>query len=573
MGLLTIIPRSERHDTLLRTARRIMEKRGFPAPEVLSAAGHTVVVHPQMVGGVSLFAEGKGGDFAAAGGTLSYKGLYGAAGLAELLKDAQRRLPSDDLFTGCFVLALCIGGRLTIFTDRLGLYKFYRTADGAIWSSSFLVCCAAMETPRFNRQAVYEYVFQGATYGSDSLVEGVEQVSPDVRHGLDGPSEARPFPFDFTVDESPMDRHVRRAADTLGTLYANLHRSFGGNVDTALSGGYDSRLTLALLRQQGAVPEVHVYGAERDPDVLVAKVIAEGEGFTLHHDNKERLGDDSPEGVAQAVEAQFWAFDGCPTDGIVGSGSDLATRRARARSKGLALNGGGGEVFRNFFYMADRSFTVRDVLWTFYSQYDPAVGTAHFREADYARRLGGKIAAIFPGGGRRLTRAEVEFVYPGFRGRFWTGRNTTLNNHLGPALTPFFEVPVVADALRIPLRYKNHGLFEAALIRHIDPKLATYPSAYGYSFSELPPLKARLKDWMTYLRPPIARKFTYCLKNRGQPSVKEGIFLDRYRSLYLPEGTPVMDRYFHLDRIADAERLNRVLTLEYLSRAMGVAGE
>lgn len=42
------------------------------------------------------------------------------------------------------------------------------------------------------------------------------------------------------------------------------------------------------------------------------------------------------------------------------------------------------------------------------------------------------------------------------------------------------------------------------------------------------------------------------------------------RSLYLPEGTPTMERYFNIGRIGDAERLNRVFTLEYLSRKMGV---
>lgn len=577
MGVLTIIPHIEGHDVMAETARNSLKKQGFSDPTQLQAAGHTVFVSPQMVGGTLLLAKGEGGDFAAAGGTISYKGQYGVAGLERLLADAEAGVPEDEHFAGCFVLLLCTGGKLTLFTDRLGLYKFYRSADGQIWSSSFLACCAALKAPKLNRQGVYEYVFQGTTYGSETLVQGIDLVGPEDRLTLGAGGtvsrEARPFPFDLSVDDSPMEVHVRRVAERLGALYADLHRTFGSDVDTALSGGYDSRLTLALLRQQGAVPEVHVYGGDDDLDVLVAKQIAKGEGFTLIHDNKERLGDDSPEGVARAVEAQFWAFDGCPTDGIVGSGSDLATRRARAETRSLALNGGGGEVFRNFFYLPNHGFSVRDVQWTFYSQYDPAMATPLFAEAEYTRRLGEKIQEIFPHRHERLSRTDVEFVYPGFRGRFWTGRNTSLNNRLGAALTPFFEVSVVADALRIPLAHKNHGIFEAALIRHIDPRLAAYNSAYGYNFASPPPLSARLKDWATYLRPPRLRKMIYRMKNRPHTSVMNGSLSKDCRSLYLPEGTPVMDRYFHVGRVANREQLNRIFTLEYLARITGLAAE
>jgi asparagine synthase (glutamine-hydrolysing) len=350
MGALTVISRTAAPDVTARV-RETLSRRGFEAPEIIETKGHTLLLHGGMVSGEAMLLEREeSGDFAAAAGTLLYKGQYGRAALLEFLKDARKGEEDEEALAGCYVILLSLSGRLRLAVDRLGLYKVHCLADGSVWSSSFLAAAAALKERRFDEQAVYEFVFQGATYGGATVLQDVTLLSPDRWHSLTPgePDRERPFPFTLKVEKRPMAEHVARVAGTLRQYYGALVEAFGKNVDTALSGGYDSRLTLALLRGAGAVPEVHVYGGEADPDVVIAKAIAKGEGFTLIHENKERLGDPSPEGVARAVEAQFWAFDGCPTDGIVGTGSDLATRRARAAGGRLALNGGGGEVFRNF---------------------------------------------------------------------------------------------------------------------------------------------------------------------------------------------------------------------------------
>jgi asparagine synthase (glutamine-hydrolysing) len=64
------------------------------------------------------------------------------------------------------------------------------------------------------------------------------------------------------------------------------------------------------------------------------------------------------------------------------------------------------------------------------------------------------------------------------------GRNNSVNNKIGFALTPFITQSLIERALRLPLRQKNTGRFEARLIREINPRLAAYPSAYGHSFAE-----------------------------------------------------------------------------------------
>ena len=172
----------------------------------------------------------------------------------------------------------------------------------------------------------------------------------------------------------------------LNPVFDSIVNCAGDCIDTAISGGYDSRLILALLRARGVRPRLHVYGTDRDPDVRIAKQICAGEGLKLEHVDKSRLRF-TPEDRADAIERNYLYFDGYPIDGIFDSGIDLATRATRMSDGHLLLNGGGGEIFRNFYYLADRDYRIRELLYAFYSSFDPADCSEAFDESEYYGRL------------------------------------------------------------------------------------------------------------------------------------------------------------------------------------------
>lgn len=572
MGLFVLIKSGPQAEGAIARATEAAIKRGFAAPTRRQVAGHDLLLAPKMVSPTPQLFEDAAGNFALAVGTLFYHGMFGAPALEQILTDAMGDGIDDAALRGSFALLTHLHGRLELVIDALGTYATYASVDDEIWSNSFLVAAAALPRRTLSSQGVYEYVFQGATYGGDTILRELRQLSPHRRYCVapDRIDELRPIPLDLSPRKGDLSSQITLMRHVLNDNFAAIARAFGDKVDTALSGGYDSRLILALLRAHGVSPELHVYGVADDPDVKVAKTIAAGEKIALRHDDKSRHGRDEPAAIAEATEAQFWAFDGWPVDGVIGNGSDLATRRARAEGGKIALNGGGGEVFRNFFYLPNWEFTIDDMLATFYSQFDPKVTTPRFIERAYYEALNDKMMAIFIKRRQYLTRTEVEFVYPGFRGRFWTGRNTALNNHFGPALTPFFELNVVREAVRVPLGYKNHGVFEAALIAQIDPALARYPSVYGHSFQKAPPLIRRLKDWLTYIRPPALRRLSYRWQNRLRKPQPHKWLIGEHRAAYLPQGTPVMSEFFQVGAMTDSAQLNRLLTLEYLCRRLGI---
>ena len=88
-------------------------------------------------------------------------------------------------------------------------------------------------------------------------------------------------------------------------------------------------------------------------------------------------------------------------------------------------------------------------------------------------------------------------------------RNISVNKKLGGSQTPFINANVAADALAVPLKHKNSGLFEAQLIRANRPSLTVCPSDCGNSSAAEPPLKRRLSDLAVLMRPPQLRRLTF----------------------------------------------------------------
>ena len=122
---------------------------------------------------------------------------------------------------------------------------------------------------------------------------------------------------------------------------------------------------------------------------------------------------------------------------------------------------------------------------------------------------------------------------------------------------------VVPDTLRVPLRIKNFGRFEARLIRAINPRLAAYQTVYGHGLATEPPLKRILKDLKTYARPPIVRRFTYRLKH-CRPVARPYWLSDDYVGRVLDLEFPYARRLFDVARVCDNEQYNRICTLELL---------
>jgi len=499
----------EDRSTAEAAALAVFARMGMPAPRLLRGENYLLALYPKRQASEPALEQFPNGDFACACGTLIYDAVLGTPAAAGFYRDYSRRSAPRDRAIGHYAVIMRKDGETAIIPDGFGAYLIFYDAAQRIASSSFLAVASALDRVTLGAQGACEYVFNGVVSGDATVFDEVllAPVNATITVG-ERRLEIRRDPLHTprTVSTAPFEATVERSMQILDQYFSTVVASFGDRVTCALSGGYDSRFILALLRRHGINPRVYVYGPPGDKDVCLARDIAEGEGFALEIVDKDRQLTFTPDEFGAVAYENFLASDGYTWSGIFTNGAERDQRASRVSGNALALNGGGGEIWRNFFYLPDRSYSPREILWSFYSTY-------------------------------------------------------------GYVALPFLEPRVTEHASVIPIGWKNHGAYEAELIRRADPRLAAYPSGYGHDFSGPPPLLRRLVDYGTYLRPPWLRRFVYRVKNRVlRPSELPDYLSSEYCDAVLPGGVRIMSDLFRLDRIADPAQTARILTLEYLIR-------
>jgi hypothetical protein len=148
-------------------------------------------------------------------------------------------------------------------------------------------------------------------------------------------------------------------------------------------------------------------------------------------------------------------------------------------------------------------------------------------------------------------------------------RNNSVNNRFGAYLTPLFTWPLAKLGLSIPMHEKNHGRFEARLIRALAPKLAAVMTSYGHDFSGPIPLKRLVKDQLTLLRPTWARRVSFAAQARLKKSPRPAWHEYAVRSI--APRLSRMERYFDVDAIHHSGQLNRLYTLELLAQELDLS--
>lgn len=485
--------------------------QGFAAPIVRAIPGGSLCWYPTPGNpdSASLFQEpGEAGELVACVGTLFYRGRSGGEALRALWRDftVPEAFGWAELW-GNYLLAVAKQGRTWLFGDPVGSVKLYHTTDRAVWSTSLLACVAASGRDEVDRIGAIDYVMSGSNHGERTPLASVRIADPTGSIDL-ATGEVRPLtsPQQWSAGERPrtMADAIDLAAAILSDRAKAIGTAFEGRIRAALSGGFDSRLIVAALRSAGAVPALHVYGSAGDEDVRIAREAAHAIGLPLAHIDKAELNRSLPPLDAAGLRAQALFFDGLPTDGIFDRGADRITRIRQSADGHIALNGGGGEILRNFFYLHDRPFSAAEVFQAFYANWLPAAVPSRVDRDAYRDYMVDAIERSVGARGR-LTRSQVELVYPLFRVRYWTARNGSLAARCGHFLAPLADPEMVRLSQALPLRWKDYGRFEAALLARLDPVLGSIPLSYGFTPADGPAWPYRVRMWLQHRRPPALR--------------------------------------------------------------------
>jgi hypothetical protein len=563
-------PHEDRQNEVTRLQGAFAEL-GFASPEIINAGGYVFCAYPKFQSRSVGLNRYPNGDFAFVCGTCLSEGI-GLAPAALLYEGAAATSPIREEVMGHYAAVLKKDGRTEIKLDGFGGYHLFYNLEARIVSSSFYAICSVLPSLTLSQQSACEYVFNGVVSGNETLFGEVKLAPIQARivvgpHALEILRPTLPVTRTFTAARN--DASLRESIALLDRYFGAIARSFGDRVRCALSGGYDSRLILAYLRRHGMKPSVYVYGSARERDVLVAQEIARGEGFPLDVIDKDDRPIIPPMEFIETAHSNFLAADGYDYAGIFHNGAETEESARRVLGDTIAINGGGGEIFRNFFYLLDRGYTIREILWSFYSRFDPATCTAVFDSESYYCALERKVMDLLGTDERWLPRPTVEWLYHSFRCRAWDGKVDSIASRYGFTAMPYLERSITQHASALPLHWKNHGGYEAELIRRIDSRLAGYRSIYGHDFSRSPPPSRRLSDYWTYLRPPWLRRYTYRLRHFRRSGDWPGYLALPYREAVLPGGAVILRRLLQIEHVVDHAQYARILSLEYALRQFG----
>lgn len=505
------------------------------------------------------------GDYVVATGMFFFRGEAGINALQRFYDHLDPDRPEISETMGHFTLAVRKHGKCLLMTDALSTCKFYIDPQKQLISSSFLVVAALSGSGGIDAQGCYEYAWNGVAFGERTFLDGVRTLP--VRQGLLLEREGGARDLRMPVLEAPqyetlpLEERVDRQLDGIRAIIELYVRRFGDRINLSMSGGYDSRLLLALLLEAGIRPKLFVYGQPANAEVQIVATMARGENLSLMTVDKGAVPPPAERAYAAVVAENSRLFDGWKVYGsIFDGGADALDRIRRVEDGHVKINGSGGEIYRNFFYLWDRPFSVREIVWSFYGRYAPSWCTERFRSLDYEDKVSDSILFAIGATDPILDRSQVELVYPLFRTRYWTARDVALNLRFGPALFPYMEPRAIAGTSTIPIAWKSHGSFEGRMIRRVHPRLAAYPSTYGRTFAADPGLWSRAKSLTTYARPPRLRKYSYRFQHmRGHSDGLRG-----WITHVVDPSFPHMSNFFHMSKIADDEVFERVATMEYI---------
>jgi asparagine synthase (glutamine-hydrolysing) len=507
-------------------------------------------------------------------GPIWYRRKFGSAALGLILSDIATVGEVDETaIRGNFALVASTPMRCMLMNDPLGFVRIYISPDQRFYSTSWLATCAYAGKVELDAAAAVEYVLIEAPHSTATPALGITtlplgsaidllQGRPTRRLVLDVLAGATvPSSFDVAVGE------IRAY---LGEAFADIADAFPSRTRAALSGGFDSRLIIAGLLGCGDHPDLFVYGQTRSSDVSIAKAVASSVGLPLEVIDKGRPSCRVPPPSLNSLVAGALFFDGLPNDGILDAEVDRTTRLQQNADGYIALNGGGGEVFRNYFHLPNRPFRACDLVQAFYRGFDSRVLRNPGALAVFKGRLAASMERTLgidaSQQGHLLTREQIELLYPLFRCHHWMAVNNSVAVRHGYYSTPLLDLNTATLAWRLPLRWKDAGRLESSVIASLHPILAAQPSAYGFRFIDGPDWRTCCREWMTRKRPVVIRPLINAAGRHFRRIKVQPSMVAQYRAL-LP-GEWRLDGLLDLENLPGRTAFGRALAIEIAWRTL-----
>ncbi len=364
-----------------------------------------------------------------------------------------------------------------IFNDRTGMLRIYYSDSGVATRFLQLVRAENKTARDVDEQRLLEFIIHGGNFDRETPVLGIRRLRREQSLRVDYTQQPavtvvpRPDPSDPPFE--PED--VYAYFDDLASALA------GQRVSVDVTGGFDSRLIACLLVRRELPFDCGLAGILGSSEETAANRVAAalGREMVYHVHDISALETDLPR--------LFFDGDGLTEIPRLHRDRQLCLVRL-ARGTEVMVHGGGGEFFRDNFFIQD--FPFYDVPSSNIERfYGLRLIPIRLPDEQLTQRAIGLKKAIGEAALARLetcraaTNTETyERIYREFRAPELFG--TTFSNylHLGmQVIAPFLEHRMVRIAMRTPPWQRFFALWHRRMITANCPDLAALPTNEGYT--------------------------------------------------------------------------------------------
>ncbi len=548
----------------------LSHKQRLPASGVFELGDYTLYLFKKRYHDAENYALFPEGGFIASTGSLIYKGRYGKESLQQAYLDFQAGQRIERECRGNFCLIIKQGDKLWICRDYYGNHPVYCDASFQVIASSFLITSLLQPRLSVSREELYEYLLEGHWCGETTLFHEVQHLPRGMFLEL-GAGTRKPFELEYpSLRGKKYEECLETVAHMLERQFSAIASAFP-TIQSALSGGYDTRLMLSILLKLGTTPRLHVNGIPDSADVRCAKAIGDGIGIpvkVVHFYEEYAL---APADYHDFFMNRFYLFDGLGGTGVFDQYSDLEYQLKHLEPNTAFLHGCGGELYREVWNTPDLPISLDAFI---IAQHDKG-GISNifngYSKKEYLSHQKRRAMEIMGKQDEQITRADVELLD---RLRL-NSLPFTINTYqqLYPIIKPFSEYGIMEPSIEIPLQYKFWGKFQKDLIRFFDARLTSFMSAYGYTFDQKVPLRQRLKECMVIYSPlrlrPYLRKFKKSRKLPIKRYSQDLLAPEIVRSV-LPGKPERIAPFLKVENITDDGIRSKALTLELFFRKLHV---
>ena len=460
-----------------------------------------------------------------------------------------------DTLAGEYSLAhLSATGTLTALSDLHRIQSVYYVDTPEVFAISTRPSLAALvaESSKLNLNGIAALTTVGYGLGEETLYSGVRAVPQGTALQWDG-ARARiverdrviqaPSSDGISLDDAwtqeQVEAGIRAAARTI-----ELATKDKETIDLGITGGKDSRLTLAFCMAEGLTHRLRLFtrGTPDHPDVVVGQLIADAIGVPHRIVTPPAAPGTAPvftaEGYFDRIDRS--AFQ---ADGLAGAWDPFAQPRTGTT---IAMSGLMGEVLKAYaktpYTPAEKPSAPEIVrlqgLWDPMGVVEPGVANS------LASRLEDRFSALLDHG---FTQDDLPDIYY-YENRIpnWLGSSYQVHTFSQTGVLPLGAVPLARLAFRATAEQRKRELIHYLILRTAAPQLIDIPFALQSWHPSLPVSSVQPVPLPT--SNPAVRMHGSWQYSANQPDVRAAI-IERVRDSAAPAFFSTIDRRKLLERL------------------------